>query len=99
METNLSDLIAFADARRKCEIKELEFIILSLVEKNQDYRIGLIQQEAGIYAASMSRVLRRLDENGWIKRVEDKDDHRKARLALTEKGAAVLEKIQALLKT
>jgi DNA-binding MarR family transcriptional regulator len=51
---------------------------------------GAIAAELGIAAPTLTRLLQKLDDNGFITRAIDTDDRRRILVALTANGKAVL---------
>ncbi len=51
----------------------------------------------GIEGPSLVRILDSLEENGLIRRLEDKKDRRAKRIALTNQGRATVERIRKIL--
>lgn len=47
-----------------------------------------LQQRLGIQPGSMSEILNKIEEKGWIRRVRNEEDARKVDISLTEEGKA-----------
>lgn len=59
-----------------------------------DLRLGELSKRLGIAASTLTRNVKRLEERGLVRRVEDSEDKRAQRVALTDQGqrAAVIVK-------
>ena len=71
----------------------LPSVLRALSEKDNITQREL-SENCGRDAATLSRALDRLEENGWIKRQTDPDSRRSYRVVLTEAGRPVAQKVQ-----
>jgi len=85
-------LSALRGRRRAGELKEVEFLTLSLLEANGTMIVGDIQRLLGILPAQMSRVIRSLEsrERPLIQCRINSRDKRKIDVALTAFGEKTL---------
>jgi DNA-binding MarR family transcriptional regulator len=83
--------------RRGGELKEVEFLTLSLLQSNGTMIVGDIQRLLGILPAQMSRVIRALEtrERPLIQCRINPHDKRKIDVCLTTHGEKVLLDYQA----
>ncbi len=83
--------------RRSGELKEVEFLTLSLLQSNGTMIVGDIQRLLGILPAQMSRVIRALEnrERPLIQCRINPRDKRKINVCLTPHGEKMLLEYQA----
>ena len=83
--------------RRAGDLKEVEFLTLSLLEANGMMTVGEIQKLLGILPAQMSRVIRSLEsrERPLIQCRINPRDKRKIDVALTSHGEKLLLEYQS----
>ena len=83
--------------RRAGDLKELEFLTLSILRQHPSLIVGDIQRQLGILPAQMSRVIRSLEnrERPLIACRINPHDKRKVDVALTPDGAAAFQAYQA----
>ena len=71
-----------------------QMMVLTFLKDNEDALIGDVARATRLQASSLTGILERMEESGWIKRRKDKDDKRAVRLKTTPNGARLLQKIQ-----
>ncbi len=83
--------------RRSGELKEIEFLTLSLLHQREKLIVGDIQRQLGILPAQMSRIIRALEnrERPLIACRINAQDKRKIDVALTPAGLAAFQEYQA----
>jgi DNA-binding MarR family transcriptional regulator len=83
--------------RRSGDLKELEFLTLSLLQGRSSLIVGDIQRQLGVLPAQMSRIIRALEtrERPLIACRINSTDKRKVDVALTPSGVQALEQYQA----
>jgi DNA-binding MarR family transcriptional regulator len=83
--------------RRGGELKEVEFLTLSLLQSNNTMIVGEIQRLLGILPAQMSRVIRALEnrERALIQCRINPHDKRKIDVCLTAQGEKSLLEYQS----
>lgn len=82
-----------------CTITQGEFLILSIVRKHGDYiesghnsiNVTRLAERLDASTAAVSRTLRRLEENGYLERITDKNNRRHTYVKLTDAGQQVLD--------
>lgn len=80
-------------------ITQGEFLILSIVKKHGDYmesrhnsiNVTRLAERLDASTAAVSRTLRRLEENGYLERITDKNNRRHTYVKLTDAGQQVLD--------
>lgn len=84
--------------RRSGDLKEVEFLTLSLLQANQPMIVGDIQRLLGILPAQMSRIIRSLENrsNPLIECRINPRDKRKIDVALTPHGERNLVEYQGV---
>jgi DNA-binding MarR family transcriptional regulator len=84
--------------RRSGDLKEVEFLTLSLLQANQTMIVGDIQRLLGILPAQMSRIIRSLENrsNPLIECRINPRDKRKIDVCLTPTGERCLEEYQGV---
>src|SRR5437588_5226290 len=83
--------------RRTGELKEIEFLTLSLLHQRDKLIVGDIQRQLGVLPAQMSRIIRALEsrERPLIACQINSQDKRKIDVALTPAGVAAFQEYQA----
>lgn len=69
-----------------------EFRLLALLGVNPSCSINELAEQAVLERPTVSKMLDRLQAEGWVRRVDDLDDRRRWTLALTDAGQAKLER-------
>jgi DNA-binding MarR family transcriptional regulator len=82
--------------RRAGDLKELEFLTLSILHHHDTLIVGDIQRQLGVLPAQMSRIIRALEtrERPLIACRINPQDKRKIDVALTPAGAAAFQEYQ-----
>lgn len=93
--TQLS-LSTHSHQRRGVELKELEFLTLSILHLHQTMIVGDIQRLLGVLPAQMSRIIRSLENRqpALIECQINPQDKRKVNVRLTTSGSRALEEFQ-----
>jgi DNA-binding MarR family transcriptional regulator len=83
--------------RRMGDLKEIEFLTLSLLHQREKLIVGDIQRQLGVLPAQMSRIIRALEtrEGPLIACRINAQDKRKIDVALTPAGLAAFQEYQA----
>jgi DNA-binding MarR family transcriptional regulator len=83
--------------RRAGELKEIEFLTLSLLHQHGTLIVGDIQRHLGVLPAQMSRIIRSLEsrERALIACQINPQDKRKIDVALTSSGEAAYQDYQS----
>jgi DNA-binding MarR family transcriptional regulator len=83
--------------RRSGDLKEIEFLTLSLLHKREKLIVGDIQRQLGVLPAQMSRIIRALEtrDRPLIACRINPQDKRKIDVALTPAGMAAFQEYQA----
>jgi DNA-binding MarR family transcriptional regulator len=83
--------------RRTGELKEIEFLTLSILHQREKLIVGDIQRQLGVLPAQMSRIIRSLEtrERPLIACRINPQDKRKIDVALTPAGVAAFQEYQA----
>jgi DNA-binding MarR family transcriptional regulator len=91
-------LAALRGLRRAGDLKEVEFLTLSLLQDHGTMIVGDIQRQLGILPAQMSRVIRSLEnrERALIACRINPNDKRKIDVCMTTAGEKALLDYQAL---
>jgi DNA-binding MarR family transcriptional regulator len=63
--------------------------VLTIIAKSEPISIGGLADESNVRAATMSRMISAMDEDGLIQRQDDKNDGRGVLISLTRKGRRV----------
>jgi DNA-binding MarR family transcriptional regulator len=84
--------------RRSGDIKEVEFLTLSLLHHHETLIVGDIQRQLGVLPAQMSRIIRSLEtrEQPLITCRINPNDKRKIDVALTPEGVAAFQEYQSI---
>src|SRR5262245_48801244 len=82
--------------RRTGDLKEIEFLTLSLLNKREKLIVGDIQRQLGVLPAQMSRIIRALEtrDRPLIACQINTQDKRKIDVALTPAGLAAFQEYQ-----
>ena len=76
----------FFAAFGEIDLRPGEFSAMWVIRRNPGLRQGLLADTLRIKAAHMTKMVRRLEERGFIQRVIPDDDRRSVRLFLTSAG-------------
>lgn len=97
MMREASQLIRLVDAYFSSHnLSQLKFLILVVIDREPDIeslRQSEINRRLDVSKPVLNRSVSSLLETGLLKRIEDKEDFRAYKLALTEKGKRTLSKI------
>jgi DNA-binding MarR family transcriptional regulator len=80
--------LRFADGE---DLTPGKILTLVTIEREGPIRIGDLAAREYVSPPTMTRIIQRLDEKGFVERQPDPDDGRSCLVALTDAGAAVLE--------
>lgn len=69
------------------------FRVLKMLEKGS-LTVGELAQTSRVSAPTMSNTITVLANNGWVDRVADPEDRRKAYLQITESGRALVREME-----
>jgi DNA-binding MarR family transcriptional regulator len=89
-------LLAPRGRRQNEELKEIEFLTLSLLHRHEPLIVGDIQRQLGILPAQMSRIIRALEnrDHPYITCRINPRDKRKVDVELTPEGLAAFQRHQ-----
>jgi DNA-binding MarR family transcriptional regulator len=73
-----------------------QYSVLGLVRKRGPLGLAELTDLEGLNPTMLSRIVRKLDDNGLIRRLPDPSDLRAVRVEITSAGALVHERILAL---
>lgn len=76
------------------DLKPGEFTVLWVIGLNPGLRQGTIARRLHIKPAHMTKLMARMVERGWVARKVPEDDRRSVRLALTDEGAAFVDRFR-----
>ncbi|GJL99040.1 MAG: hypothetical protein DHS20C07_07200 [Methyloligella sp.] len=97
MMREASQLIRLVDAYFSSHnLSQLKFLILVVIDREPDIeslRQSEINRRLDVSKPVLNRSVSSLLETGLLKRIEDKEDYRAHKLALTEKGKSTLKMI------
>ncbi len=68
-------------------------VLIQLHQSKEGYAPSLLAERAGITRASVSVMLRHLQEDGLVKMADDDEDRRAKCVRLTKKGRAFMEQV------
>lgn len=71
---------------RKFRLRVGEIRVLMRILSHGDLSIGQVAEMTSIEPSTLSHLLRRLDDEGWVKRKRDVKDNRLVLVSLTERG-------------
>lgn len=78
----------FFDAFGEDSLRPGEFSVMWVIRRNPGIRQGLLAETLEIKPAQMTKMIRRLEEQGLVRRVIPDNDRRSVQLDLTETGEA-----------
>ncbi len=64
--------------------------VLGMLERRDNRRMSEIGERLGVALSTVTQVADRLEQRGWVRRVDDPGDRRVVRLALTEAGRRLM---------
>lgn len=77
------------------DLTPTQYSVLGLVHVRGPLGLTELTELEGVNPTMLSRVVKALDERGLIRRMQDPDDLRAARVAVTPEGAKVHERVRA----
>ncbi|SHK12630.1 DNA-binding transcriptional regulator, MarR family [Anaerobranca californiensis DSM 14826] len=85
----------------QCPLTETQFKTLIILKKNPHITLGGLSAELNVSSSSLSIMLNKLVEDGWVERIYTKTDRRLTFFKLTPKGehfvkTLIEEKIEGL---
>ena len=80
---------------RDFNITEQQWRVLRVLENTDSMEASGVAAAALLYAPSVTRILKELDERGLVSRRADPDDGRRTIVAITAKGRTLLAKTAA----
>ncbi|WP_347140298.1 MarR family transcriptional regulator [Paracoccus sp. SSK6] len=69
------------------------FPVLAIIRLNPEATQSAIAKAVGLQRSSLVPILKKLEQNGWIKRTGDMEDRRANRLTLTPEGERACESL------
>jgi DNA-binding MarR family transcriptional regulator len=81
---------------QKAGVSALEALVLGQIRRQPGIGVCDLADNERISRPAMSSHVKRLEAEGWIKRVEDLEDGRRSGLAVTPAGGRRLDKIRRL---
>ena len=69
-----------------------QYIVLMVLWENDDIPVGKICRKLFLDSGTLTPLLKKMEENGWLTRTRSKKDERSVFIRLTEKGSALKEK-------
>ncbi|HYK86412.1 MAG TPA: MarR family transcriptional regulator [Ktedonobacteraceae bacterium] len=90
---------AFSEVLQKgCEeqgklyvITPAQFGVLAMLFEMGDVTIGLLSKRRGLDAPTITGIVKRLEQNGLVERVYDREDRRVVKVYLTEEGKEIMK--------
>jgi DNA-binding MarR family transcriptional regulator len=73
-------------SRDTADLSETEFLALDHLAEAGTTTVGVIQKHTGVLPAQMSRILRRLEDEGFVSTAMNRTDRRKVDVSLTDSG-------------
>lgn len=70
--------------------------VLMYLKKNGPVTQRVLLEEMGVRASSLSELLGKLENKGWVVKAKSDTDKRNYNVSVTEEGTAALEEMQAL---
>jgi len=64
--------------------------VLGMLERRDNRRMSEIGERLGVALSTVTQVADRLEQRGWVRRVDDPGDRRVVRLALTDAGRRLM---------
>jgi DNA-binding MarR family transcriptional regulator len=88
---------AFADLLQKvCDEQDKAYVVtpsqwgaLALLANSDGLTVGAISQQRGIDAATVTGIIKRLEQSGLVERRHDREDRRVVKVYLTAEGASI----------
>ena len=78
------------DMLAESNITEQQWRVLRMLNEHGPQDASTLARRSGLLAPSLSRIVAAMEANGHLVREPDLEDRRKQRLAMTEKGAAII---------
>jgi DNA-binding MarR family transcriptional regulator len=64
--------------------------VMAVLHGNEGMTVGTISQKRGVDAPTVTGIIKRLEQNGLIERVNDREDRRVVKVSLTAEGENIL---------
>lgn len=88
---------AFSEVLRQCCIEHEKPVItppqwgvVALLYETDGLMIGSISQQRGVDAPTITGIVKRLEQNGLLERVHDREDRRVVKVYLTDEGKDIM---------
>ncbi|RHX88073.1 MarR family winged helix-turn-helix transcriptional regulator [Leptospira stimsonii] len=82
--------------RHEIDISQEQWFLLNKIAHNEGLTQGDLTDDLFGDKPNISRMVEKMEQKGWIKRINDSEDHRILRLHLTKKGNATHEKMTSI---
>jgi homoprotocatechuate degradation regulator HpaR len=86
-------MLGFRPILRAHGITEQQWRVLRALESHGEQEATELAHLSALLPSSLSRILRTMERQGWIKRRADKADLRRARISITARGQALISTI------
>ncbi len=87
----MQDIRSEMRSRRALDLTVPQFRVLAFVNRNEGSSLWEVAHHMGLTSPTASRLVDGLIERGLMARVINPDDRRRVKLAVTDRGAAILE--------
>jgi DNA-binding MarR family transcriptional regulator len=92
-----ADVMLRVAARSVAEVEDIvtspQLRVLVMIARRGPQTLGAVSTELGVHASNATRTCEKLVRAGWIHRREDPADRRFARVALTQAGAELVDRV------
>src|SRR6266852_9177716 len=68
--------------------------ILSFIAHEQEQTISVLAQRLGVDAPAVTNIVQRLEQNGLVERMRDREDQRIVKVSLSEEGQEIMRSLQ-----
>ena len=73
--------------------------VLSLLQESDGITIGTVSQKRGFDPPTITGIVKRLEANGLVERVHDREDRRQVKLYLTDEGRDIMQFLPSAAKS
>ena len=87
---------AFDERAREIGVTRPQWLVLSVLQRHEGIKQGGLAEILEVEPITAGRMIGRMQEAGLVERREDSADRRARRLYLTDRGRAIIERLQPL---
>lgn len=84
------------EQRKPYVITPPQWGVLALVSRRDEQTIGMLAQQLGVDGPAVTNIVKRLEQNGLVERLRDREDERVVKVLLTTEGQDIFRSLAPL---